>query len=91
VSDAISRLAVEIPEAPKLTAVVLARFHGGMTWPEILALTEQRRTKWWRDVVGHAEDDGLLRWCPGRIGQRGRWYLTERGRHFIAEHAVGNA
>ena len=75
-------------------AVILARFDGGLTWPEIRVLFAGKRKA--REFVMVAEDDGLLSWqVPPRkrgvLRGRGRWSLTTAGRAFVRESAEGTA
>jgi len=56
-----------------LTAGMLARFAGGLTWDAIVASGNGRA--WWRTAVADAEDRGLIAWDRGaRV-----WRLTAAG------------
>lgn len=81
------RSRIRPPAAGRLSVTTLACFDGGLAWPEIHKLTNGRGISWWTEMVGYAEDEGLLRWdAPHRC-----WRLTDLGRDYVRRQSVGAA
>jgi len=58
-----------------MTAGMLARFAGGLTWDAIVASGNGNGRAWWRTAIADAEDRGLIAWDRGaRV-----WRLTAEG------------
>lgn len=79
-----------------MEAALLARFDGGLTWPEIRDLFAGAPRSEMRDFIVQSEESGHLRWtAPPRVRGvargRGRWTLTDAGRLFVRACAEGTA